>query len=155
MGAEVIGPLVVVAVIIIVSVVNGMVSKDEARLPIRERAHKIAKATWKVVRTAGVVLFAIAACYAAYDWYFNESGWLPRSREVEVLARVSNWVTGELKICVSAATDDKEELKYLTCGNESNESHTLAVKFWGPITTDRDKIWKCQREESSLTCKLQ
>ena len=155
MGADVIGPLVVVAVIIIVSVVNGMVSNDEARLPIRERANRAAKATWKVVRTVCVVLFAVAACYGAYDWYVNESGWLPRNREVEVFAHVSNWVTGELKICNSVTTNDKEELKYLTCGNESNESHILTVKFWGSIATDRDKIWKCQRLDSSLTCKLQ
>jgi hypothetical protein len=40
-------------------------------------------------------------------------------------------------------------------GAATGETHTLNVKFWGLITTERMKMWKCRREETSLTCNLQ
>jgi len=111
-----------------------------------------------IVNTVSIgfrLLILGAIGYALFDWYVTESGWMPRTREIEVYVHASNWVAGELKICHSFSTGRKDELKSLFCANDRNESHTLMVKFWGPITTDRDRIWKCEREQSSLTCKLQ
>jgi hypothetical protein len=62
-------------------------------------------------------------------------------------------------MCFSTDGSIKYELIALGCptnnDKDTGESHTLNVKFWGPITTERPKLWKCQREETSLTCKLQ
>jgi hypothetical protein len=96
---------------------------------------------------------ALAIVVSLLNWYVNESGWMPRAREVNVYFH--SWITGELKRCHSLSTAGKEELTSLFCANEINESHTFRVKFWGTITTDRDRIWKCEREEASVSCKPQ
>ena len=88
-------------------------------------------------------------------YYFTESAWFPRTREVPVYANVFTWVTGELKTCYSELTPSKDELAYLVCDAEAKDYHLLKVRFWGTITTEREKSWKCEREEASLTCKLQ
>ena len=116
------------------------------------------------LKPAQIFYYSICACYglailggigyAAVHYYTNESGWVPRNREIEVYVHASNWVVGELKICRSLPTEDKAELTVLFCSDDA-ESHTLKVKFWGPITADRNKMWKCEREFASLTCKLQ
>jgi hypothetical protein len=87
----------------------------------------------------------------------EESGWIPRTREVPVYARVSGWIQGEIKTCETLATKQRGELAVLVCFDDTNlaEHHTLQVKFWGPITTERNKEWKCVRETASLTCRLQ
>jgi hypothetical protein len=64
------------------------------------------------------------------------------------------WVTGELKTCISNPTPEKADLITLVCDYDTDEVHSLNVKFWGAITTDRFKSWKSEREEASLTCKL-
>ena len=86
-----------------------------------------------------------------------DSGWYPRTREVVVFADAAKWVPGELRMCFSSEGSAKDELLSLACeiDRDTGETHTLSVRFWGPITTERPKVWKCQREETSLTCKLQ
>jgi hypothetical protein len=113
------------------------------------------KTARRVIRGVCLSFLSVVIVVAITYWFVNDSGWMPRTREVNVYAHASNWITGELKICTSSSTEEKNELKYLSCGSELYEIHTLTVKFWGPITTDRDKTWKCERMESSLTCKLQ
>jgi hypothetical protein len=88
----------------------------------------------------------------------EQSGWIPRTREVPVYAKASGWVQGEIKTCETFASKQKDELTVLVCDEDDrmlDEHHTLQVKFWGPITTDRNKEWKCVREPASLTCRLQ
>jgi len=104
---------------------------------------------------------AFAACFwvliavGCLDGYFTKSGWYPRMREVPVTFKAYTWVAGELKSCYSASSPEKGELALLVCDSNTEETHSMNVKFWGTITTERDKIWKCEREETSLTCKLQ
>lgn len=90
----------------------------------------------------------------AGNYYFSELGWYPRTREVIVRANAPKWVTGELKLCLSSSTSSKSESASLMCDDVS-EYHALNVTFWGTITTERDKIWKSKRGETSLTCKFQ
>jgi len=104
----------------------------------------------------------IVACFfllmgAVYvNLYFTESGWFPRTREVSVYVNAFTWVTGEMKTCYSSETAEKGELTFLSCDSgASQDIHLLRVKFWGTITTEKNKVYKCGREESSLTCKLQ
>jgi hypothetical protein len=87
----------------------------------------------------------------------EKSGWIPRTREIPVYVKAQRWVTGEIKTCESLATREPQELGVLVCDEDTtlDEYHVLQVKFWGPITTDRNKEWKCVRETASLTCKLQ
>lgn len=132
-------------------VLNYLADNGKLRQPLLQRAQRTVKAVSRVFGTVFLLLAVVGTVY----WYVNDSGWLPRTREVVVYVHASNWITGELKICTSSSTEEKGALTYLSCGSEFDESHILTVKFWGPITTDQDKIWKCERKESSLTCKLQ
>jgi hypothetical protein len=84
-----------------------------------------------------------------------ESGWLPRTREVVMYVRSEQWMMGEQKTCYSFSTKEKTDLDSLYCETDPKESHALNVKFWGAISTERDKIWKCERQETSVVCKLQ
>ena len=83
------------------------------------------------------------------------SGWYPRTREIIVYAEASKWINGELKPCFSKGTPEKSELTSIVCDSDTNESHALNVRFWGSITTDGPKLWKCRRDETSVSCKLQ
>lgn len=101
------------------------------------------------------VCFFIGIGALLVEIYITESGWYPRTREVVVSAKANNRVTGELKMCFSSETPGKDELAYLTCDSGTAENHTLNVTFWGPITTEAPKVWKCERGVTSLTCRLQ
>lgn len=97
----------------------------------------------------------------AADYYFNDSGWYPRTREIPVYAKASDWVMGELKMCFSSESAGNSELTALVCDAGSMENHTLNVTFWGPLTTERPKLWECERgrevgreREWSITCRL-
>jgi hypothetical protein len=125
--------------------------------------------SWKkrrIVHAIGTALRAIfflvviaMILIGGLNYYFTESGWLPRTREIVVYAEAAKWVPGELRECFSNEGSAKDELLALECPMEfeknADETHTLTVKFWGPITTERPKLWKCEREEKSLTCRLQ
>lgn len=102
----------------------------------------------------GVFLFIVLA-WAGMSYYFNDSGWYPRTREVTIFAEAAKWVPGELKFCFSSEDPTRSELTSLECDSDTGESHLLNVQFWGTITTERPKVWKCEREETSLICKLQ
>jgi len=125
-----------------------------------------------------LALLALGSVGVLLDWYVNKSGWMPRTREVDVY--FDSWTTGELKPCYSFSTPGKEGLKSLFCSNNQttamatalahkyggyavdkdgaridDEFHMFRVKFYGAVTTDRDRIWKCEREQASVSCKLQ
>src|SRR5216683_7100259 len=38
---------------------------------------------------------------ASIDYYFNDSGWYPREREVEVFFKANKWIDGEIQTCYS------------------------------------------------------
>jgi hypothetical protein len=143
--------LISAAALIGLLVLTYVVDKKKLRPSLLQPVQKIVKLVWGIILT----IFALFAIAATIDWYVNDSGWLPRTRDIDVYVRTSDWVTGESKMCSSATTKEKGDLHGLACGDQFRESHTLTVKFWGPITTDRDKIWKCKRDESSFTCYLQ
>jgi hypothetical protein len=87
----------------------------------------------------------------------EKSGWIPRTRQVSVYVKPESWMTGEIKVCDSLESKEKKEIAVVLCdqGPMLFEPHLLQVKFWGSITTDRNKEWKCTRELASLTCRLQ
>src|SRR5712692_9924085 len=90
-------------------------------------------------------------------WYFNESGYYPREREVAVFFKAHQWIEGEIQTCYSEATEKTPdaELTAISCSLEGNEFHVLKVTFWGPIKADKKKIWKCERSRNSMSCRLQ
>ena len=108
---------------------------------------------------------AFWVCFLGYlafgliSWYFADSGWYPRQREVQVFFKAHNWIDGEIQTCYSAVTAAPKtpdgELQAIFCSSEESESHVLKVKFWGPITGEKNKVWKCERFQSSMTCRLQ
>jgi hypothetical protein len=91
------------------------------------------------------------------SYYYNESPWYPREREVAVFFEAHQWIEREIRTCYSEATEKTPdaELTAISCSLEGNEFHVLRVKFWGPIRADRHKAWKCERSQTSMTCRLQ
>lgn len=93
------------------------------------------------------------------QYYFTDSGWYPREKEVEVFFKAQQWIDGEIQTCYSAQSTTPKtpdaEITAISCSFEQTESHVLRVKFWGPIGADRGKVWKCERSQSAMTCKLQ
>jgi hypothetical protein len=104
-------------------------------------------------------LLVLWIVYACGDWYFNESEWYPREREIPVFFKANQWIEGEIKTCASPKTttpkDPDAELKNIFCTTEPEESHVLKIKFWGPIKADREKRWNCERSLPTMTCSLQ
>jgi hypothetical protein len=108
---------------------------------------------------------AFWVCFLGYlvivfiSWYFEESGWYPREREVQVYFKAREWLDGEIQTCYSNAyTTDKgpgAELKQIVCTFNVDESHVLRVKFWGPIKADKNRVWKCERSSTTMICRLQ
>jgi hypothetical protein len=104
-----------------------------------------------------MAMFWIGILALMVGYYVEESGWYPRAREIHVHFKPYQWITGELATCHSYANAQgpkDDELTSLYCSSE-DESHMLRVRFWGPINADRDKLWECEREVASVTCKLQ
>jgi hypothetical protein len=93
------------------------------------------------------------------DWYFNESDWHPREREIPVFFKANKWVEGEIQTCYSGKTTTPQEpdaeVKVISCSFEENEPHVIRVKFLGPIKADSDKEWKCERLQTTIGCRLQ
>ncbi len=104
-------------------------------------------------------LFLFYVVATSLEYYFNESGWYPREREIEVFFKAHQWIEGEIQTCyydqsTTPKTPDAE-VTAISCSNEQNESHLLNVKFWGPIKADKNKVWKCERSQATMTCRLQ
>jgi hypothetical protein len=140
-------------------IVLGYLSTND-KLPARYL--KPAKKLYRVLSICVFVALGGLMAMATIMTIITESGWIPRNREVNVYLGKQPWMTGEIKTCDSIRPNDRElreqELRLLACADDDrrlDEHHTLQVKFWGPITADRNKEWKCTREPSSLTCRLQ
>jgi len=118
---------------------------------IKEFRMFIWKAFW-VLLLGGIAITCI-------DYYFNESSWYPREREVEVFFKAHQWIDGEIQTCFSVQSTTPKtpdaELTTISCSSEKNESHVLRVKFWGQIKADKTKMWRCERSQSAMTCSLQ
>jgi hypothetical protein len=110
---------------------------------------------WKVFW----VLFLGWIAVVSIQYYFTDSGWYPREKEVDVFFKAHEWIDGEIQTCYSAQfTTPKTadtEIATIACSFDPSESHVLRVKFWGPIRADRNKVWKCERSQSAMTCRLQ
>ena len=65
---------------------------------------------------------------AFVSWYFEESGWCPRQREVPVFFKAHQWIEGEIQTCYSGLSVTEKtpdaELTAISCGFEENESHS-------------------------------
>lgn len=132
-------------------VLGYFVSNNKLKGTLRRSLHGLYFFIWACI--PGAILIA------SVNYYFTESGWYPRTREVNVYFKAQEWVNGELRTCYSFSPSDQktadDELAALFCGTNRDESHLLRVRFWGPIGADKDRTWKCERETSSITCKLQ
>jgi hypothetical protein len=134
-------------------VLGYLVSNNKLKPPLL----KPAKAIYTLFSVTFVLLIVTGIVYALIDEFVEKSGWIPRTREVSVYVKAENWMTGEIKSCASLASKERKEIGVLLCDQDQMllEPHSLEVKFWGPIKTDRKREWKCTRETASLTCRLQ
>jgi hypothetical protein len=130
-------------------VLGYLVTNNKLKPPLLQPA----KVIYTLFRVAFFLLVFGVFLYA----FVENSGWLPRMREVSVYVKPENWMTGEIKSCASLASRESDEIAVLLCDQSEMvfEPHVLEVRFWGSIKPDRDKEWKCSRGPASLTCKLQ
>jgi len=130
-------------------VLGYLVSNNKLKPPFLEPA--------SAIHTLFSVVFVLLVVGGIVYAFVEESGWIPRTREVSVYVKPENWMTGEIKSCDSLQSKEKTEIAVLLSDQNQMlfEPHVLQVRFWGPIKTDRNKEWKCTREAASLTCRLQ
>ncbi len=118
----------------------------------------VTKTRREIWRGFWFILFLVVGGYSV-EYYFNESDWYPREREIEVFFKAHQWIDGEIQTCSSLQSTTPKtpdaEVTMISCSSEQNESHVLRVKFWGPIKADKNKAWKCERSQSAMTCSLQ
>jgi len=139
--------LLFVAGLIAILVIGYLVTNNKLKPPFLRPATIL----WHGFIGLYLLLVLVVIGYAV-----NESGWIPRTREVLVWVKAQHWMAGEIKTCESPRSSNEEkEIRALVCDEENLEHHVLTVKFWGPINADRTKQWKCTREQEALTCKLQ
>ena len=108
------------------------------------------------------LLWLAALCI---DYYVHDSGWYPHKREVAVFFDPSDWIEGEIATCYSIlfngefygidCSPETEETKRDGIFRYSPENHVLPVRFWGSLKADTNKLWKCERFQTTMTCKLQ
>jgi hypothetical protein len=131
----------------------------------KNRISRGIEAFWNAPRVAKIrrdiwrgfwFIFLLYVAGISIEYYFNESGWYPREREIEVFFKAHQWIEGEIQTCSSVkSTTPDDEIKAISCSSEFNESHVLRVKFWGPIKADTYKVWKCERSQTTMICRLQ
>jgi hypothetical protein len=102
------------------------------------------------------LLWLVALCI---DYYVHDSGWYPQQRVVAVFFHPSDWIEGQIKTCYSILFNG--EFFGIDCSPErdgifrySPENHVLPVRFWGSLKADTNKLWKCERSQTTMTCKL-
>lgn len=125
---------------------------------IRVRMREYSDRFWKTDfgRKLSLILsfgFLLGLVWMAVAFYMD-SDWYPHELETLVYFNSHHAVVGEIQMCTSPKESDKDNLSVLICGGEMTESHNMKVKFWGNSTPDRNKIWKCARLETSMTCKF-
>jgi hypothetical protein len=135
-------------------VLGWLVTNNKLKPPYQEPASRV----YWLLSTGVIVLLIGMIAVVTVMGIVEKSGWIPRTREVPVYAKAQTWVQGEIRTCETFASKQTDELTVLVCSEDDrmlDEHHTLRVRFWGPILTDRNKEWKCVREPASLTCRLQ
>ena len=127
--------------------------------PANTTSRNLVRGIFKLVP---VIFYSLCVAYLVnicLEWYFDESDWYPREREIEVFFKAHQWIEGEIQTCYSphavARKGPAAEIKVIYCSSEQNESHVLRVKFWGSIKDDNDRMWKCERSPTIMTCRLQ
>jgi hypothetical protein len=108
------------------------------------------------------LLWLAALCI---DHYVHDSGWYPQQRETAVFFHPSDWIEGEIRTCYSIlfngeffgidCSPETQQTKRDGIFRYSPENHVLPVKFWGSLNADVNKLWKCERFQTTMTCKLQ
>lgn len=90
----------------------------------------------------------------------RNQGYLPHQRDTAVFA-TDNWIQGKYHNCsktLLASDSSTEKIEpALACGDGTGYTrHVLPVTFKGQFTSGEDKtaLWRCQREEKSLTCSM-
>jgi hypothetical protein len=99
------------------------------------------------------------------DYYVQDSDWYPQQREAAVFFHPSDWIEGEIRTCYSIlfngeffgidCSPETQETKRDGIFRYSPENHVLLVRFWGSLKADANKLWKCERFQTTMTCKLQ
>lgn len=138
------------------------------RLNPKNRVSRGLEAFWNTPSIKQFRMFVLKAFWVLFlgwltltgiRYYFDESRWYPREREVEVFFKAHQWIDGEIQTCHSVKSTTPKtpdaEVTMISCSSEQSESHVLRVKFWGPIKADKNKVWKCERSQSAMTCSLQ
>ena len=110
----------------------------------------------------GFLLWLAALCI---DYYVHYSDWYPHQREAAVFFHPSDWIEGEIRTCYSIlfngeffgvdCSSETQETKRDGIFRYSPENHVLPVRFWGSLKADANKLWKCERFQTTMTCKLQ
>jgi hypothetical protein len=73
---------------------------------------------FKVVLWISCFFLALWLVFLCADWYFNESVWYPREREIEVFFKAHQWIEGEIQTCYSGKSNPKapdNEIKTISC----------------------------------------
>jgi hypothetical protein len=82
-----------------------------------------------------------------------------------VVFHPSDWIEGEIRTCYSIlfngeffgidCSSETQETKRDGIFRYSPENHVLLVRFWGSLKPDANKLWKCERFQTTMTCQLQ
>jgi len=95
----------------------------------------------------------------------DDSGWIPRTRDVEMYMG-SDWLQGETRVCqaIQARKSDTYEINAIFCPGEIRgvPGHHIPIRFWGrvsrpeildvPMGEARSSRWRCSRKSDDFTC---
>lgn len=103
----------------------------------------------------------------------DQTGWMSHDHDTPAWIQ-GNWIVGEYRVCVLESNPPRATpVSSLFCGNKNDDGyvdwlverddhpnagpgifHVLPVTYWGRIDRqDVNTSWRCQRNESALTCK--
>jgi hypothetical protein len=151
-----VGKIIAWNILLLVVVVLAFIMYDGWNSPANPTVRTLVRGISKLFWVVSCILFVIYLVFVCADWYFNDSDWYPREREIEVFFKAHQWIEGEIQTCSSGQSAIPDiEIKTISCSLELNESHVMRVKFLGPIKADKNKVWKCERSQSAITCRLQ
>jgi len=120
--------------------------------PISTRA-RVRRTAQDILRGVGIAVLSFAGIAALLGITYTLIDYVPQTREIPVYFKAYQWIPGAFEDCYSTV-EQKDEVSMLVCG-DSNEEHEMNVEFYGDLKPDRNKTWKCQRGQTSITCKLQ
>jgi hypothetical protein len=138
---------------------KSQIAQNELRLP-PQNSHNRVEGFVAAILLAALLLWLGPEGWRALDTL----GWIPHARDTEVHFD-GQWLVGEYRLCWSRngisdldcpKSDDVEA--NLKAGFWNPTAHTLPVTYWGRVDRPTgigaaEVRWRCQREESLLTCK--